>query len=126
MTETHRHLCLNCATQRIEQRQRADQQRREAARVAAAAAQAAAGSGGTAAPAAAPAAEMDLASLLATFPPDVRDDVLLTSDEALLRTLPPALLAEAQVRIGAYSLGEFVQRTASQVVDASQVADNQV
>lgn len=85
----------------MEQRQRADQQRRDAARAAAAASAAAAAAavpaGAAAAPAAAPAAEMDLASLLATFPPDVRDDVLLTSDEALLRTLPPALLAEANV-----------------------------
>ncbi len=40
--------------------------------------------------------EMDLATLLATFPPDVREDVLLNSEEAVLASLPPALLAEAQ------------------------------
>ena len=39
---------------------------------------------------------MDLATLLATFPPDVREDVLLNSEEAVLASLPPALLAEAQ------------------------------
>jgi Ubiquitin binding region len=39
---------------------------------------------------------MDMASVLASFPPDVREEVLLTSDEALLATLPPAVLAEAQ------------------------------
>ena len=39
---------------------------------------------------------MDLATLLATFPQDVREDVLLHSEEAVLASLPPALLAEAQ------------------------------
>lgn len=92
----------------MEQRQRADQQRRDAARAAAAAAAAAAPASAAAAPAAAPAAEMDLASLLATFPPDVRDDVLLTSDEALLRTLPPALLAEANVSMSGRMLDQRV------------------
>ena len=53
------------------------------------------GAGG-AAPGAAGPAEMDLATLLATFPPDVREDVLLNSEEAVLSSLPPALLAEAQ------------------------------
>lgn len=54
------------------------------------------------APAAAPAdptrvAEMDTASALATFPPDVRREVLLGADDALLNELPPNLLAEAMV-----------------------------
>lgn len=40
--------------------------------------------------------EMDLATLLATFPPDVREEVLLTSEQELINSLPPALLAEAQ------------------------------
>jgi len=44
------------------------------------------------------AAEPDLATTLAGFPPDVREEVLLTADEAVLRQLPPALLAEASVR----------------------------
>ena len=52
------------------------------------------GAGGTAPGAAGP-AEMDLATLLATFPPEVREEVLL-SDDAVLSSLPPALLAEAQ------------------------------
>lgn len=38
-----------------------------------------------------------MASVLITFPPDVREEVLLTADEDLLASLPPALLAEAQV-----------------------------
>ncbi len=41
------------------------------------------------------AADMDVASILATFPPDVREEILLT-DESVLAALPPALLAEAQ------------------------------
>ena len=52
------------------------------------------GAGG-AAPGAAGPAEMDLATLLATFPQEVREEVLL-SDDAVLSSLPPALLAEAQ------------------------------
>ena len=42
------------------------------------------------------AAEMDLATVLATFPADVREEVLLTADDDLINTLPPAQLAEAQ------------------------------
>lgn len=38
---------------------------------------------------------MDVASVLATFPPDLREEILLT-DESVLASLPPALLAEAQ------------------------------
>eukprot|EP00959_Pyramimonas_sp_CCMP1952_P036458 763240-Pyramimonas_sp.AAC.1 len=43
-------------------------------------------------------AEMDSASIIATFPPDLREEVLLNSDESLLAALPPDLLAEAQAR----------------------------
>lgn len=39
---------------------------------------------------------MDLATVLATFPADVREEVLLTADDDLINTLPPAQLAEAQ------------------------------
>ena len=53
------------------------------------------GAGGAAPGAAGGPAEMDLATLLATFPPEVREEVLL-SDDAVLSSLPPALLAEAQ------------------------------
>ena len=42
-------------------------------------------------------ADMDMATILATFPPEVREEVLLTSDDSLLANLTPALLAEAQV-----------------------------
>jgi E3 ubiquitin-protein ligase HUWE1 len=41
--------------------------------------------------------DMDFATMLATFPAEVREEVLLTSDESMLATLTPALLAEAQV-----------------------------
>ncbi|KAJ7561891.1 hypothetical protein O6H91_03G045900 [Diphasiastrum complanatum] len=41
--------------------------------------------------------EMDSASILATFPAELREEVLLTSSEAVLAALPPALLAEAQL-----------------------------
>ena len=51
---------------------------------------------GGAAPAAGAGSEMDLATILATFPPDVREEVLLTSEEDVINSLPPALLAEAQ------------------------------
>jgi len=37
----------------------------------------------------------DLAAALASFPPDVREEVLLTADEGMLASLPPALQAEA-------------------------------
>ncbi|GAX74557.1 hypothetical protein CEUSTIGMA_g2006.t1, partial [Chlamydomonas eustigma] len=79
------------------QQQQAERRRRQRQRQAAAAAAAAVTAVGAAgaAPAAAGPAEIDLATLLATFPPDVREEVLLTSDESILRTLPPALLAEA-------------------------------
>ncbi|WOH00170.1 hypothetical protein DCAR_0519528 [Daucus carota subsp. sativus] len=41
--------------------------------------------------------EMDNASIIATFPPDLREEVLLTSSEAVLSALPSPLLAEAQM-----------------------------
>ncbi len=63
------------------------------------AAAAAGGGGGGAA-----AQEPDLATTLAGFPPDVREEVLLTADESVLSRLPPALLAEAQVRPPAHLL----------------------
>lgn len=40
-----------------------------------------------------------MATTLAGFPPDVREEVLMTADESVLSQLPPALLAEAQVEI---------------------------
>lgn len=54
------------------------------------------------APAAAPAdpsraAEMDNASFVATLPPELRQEVLLSADENLLGTLPPNLVAEAMM-----------------------------
>ncbi|KAL0033594.1 hypothetical protein WJX79_006288 [Trebouxia sp. C0005] len=74
---------------RMRERQRQQQQ--------AAAAAAAQGGGAAGAGAAAGAgSEMDLATILATFPPDVREEVLLTSEEDVINSLPPALLAEAQ------------------------------
>ncbi|KAK9821448.1 hypothetical protein WJX81_000342 [Elliptochloris bilobata] len=76
--------------QRLERRRRQAALQQEA-RVAAAAAAAAAGGGGPAA-----AQEPDLATTLAGFPPDVREEVLMTADESVLSQLPPALLAEAQ------------------------------
>lgn len=48
----------------------------------------------TAAPTAAP-AEIDNASFLLSLPPELRAEVLLTADPALLGTLPPELVAEA-------------------------------
>ncbi|KAK1310386.1 E3 ubiquitin-protein ligase UPL1 [Acorus calamus] len=41
--------------------------------------------------------DMDNASILATFPPDLREEVLLSSSEAFLSALPSPLLAEAQM-----------------------------
>ncbi|EPS70177.1 hypothetical protein M569_04584 [Genlisea aurea] len=40
--------------------------------------------------------DMDNASIIATFPADLREEVLLTSSDALLSALPSPLLAEAQ------------------------------
>ncbi|KAH6778608.1 LOW protein: E3 ubiquitin ligase-like protein [Perilla frutescens var. frutescens] len=41
--------------------------------------------------------DMDNASIIATFPAELREEVLLTSSEALLSALPSPLLAEAQM-----------------------------
>ncbi|KAI3466413.1 hypothetical protein Pfo_023076 [Paulownia fortunei] len=41
--------------------------------------------------------DMDNASIIATFPANLREEVLLTSSEALLSALPSPLLAEAQM-----------------------------
>eukprot|EP00252_Welwitschia_mirabilis_P007759 TRINITY_DN1943_c0_g1_i1.p1 TRINITY_DN1943_c0_g1~~TRINITY_DN1943_c0_g1_i1.p1 ORF type:complete len:3671 (+),score=717.88 TRINITY_DN1943_c0_g1_i1:355-11367(+) len=41
--------------------------------------------------------DMDSASIIATFPAELREEVLLTSSEAVLAALSPALLAEAQM-----------------------------
>ena len=55
-----------------------------------------------------------MATILATFPPEVREEVLLTSDDSLLATLTPALLAEAQVgSTGCLLLGEFAESKGS-------------
>lgn len=43
------------------------------------------------------ATDMDNASFVATLPPELRREVLLSADEALLNTLPPNLVAEAMV-----------------------------
>ena len=50
---------------------------------------------GSAAQAAGP-AELDLATTIASFPPEVREEVLLSASEDILAQLPPAILAEAQ------------------------------
>lgn len=52
--------------------------------------------GGAAGAAVAAPSEMDFATVLATFSPELREEVLLTSEEDLINSLPPALLAEAQ------------------------------
>ncbi|MQL77497.1 hypothetical protein Taro_009904 [Colocasia esculenta] len=41
--------------------------------------------------------DMDSASIIATFPPDLREEVLLTSSDAVLSSLPSNFLAEAQL-----------------------------
>lgn len=41
--------------------------------------------------------DMDSASIIATFPAELREEVLLTSSEQVLAALPPSLLAEAQL-----------------------------
>ncbi|KAF5739795.1 putative E3 ubiquitin protein ligase upl2 [Tripterygium wilfordii] len=41
--------------------------------------------------------EMDTVSIIATFPSDLREEVLLTSSEAILANLTPALVAEANM-----------------------------
>lgn len=46
---------------------------------------------------AAEAAEMDIASFLATLAPELREEILLTSGEAFIQSLPPSVAAEARV-----------------------------
>jgi E3 ubiquitin-protein ligase HUWE1 len=41
--------------------------------------------------------EMDNASFLASLAPDLRNDILLTADDAFIASLPPIIAAEAQV-----------------------------
>lgn len=42
---------------------------------------------------------MDNASFLASLPPDLREEILLQATDEILATLPPNLVAEAQVRV---------------------------
>jgi hypothetical protein len=59
-----------------------------------------------AAPSTGTGAEMDMASILATFPAEVREEALLTLDDGTMNALPPNLLSEAiQVRQRAVSAG---------------------
>lgn len=118
------------AQQRAEQRRQAAIRQREAeaaarqaaaaqAAAAPAAAAAAGGEGGAAAAGAAEGGEAgaaggaggpddtDLATLLASFPPDVREDVLLTADEATLASLPAAVREEARVLRQRYRANMF-------------------
>lgn len=65
-------------------------------------------------PAGAPAAatgpaDVDMATLLATFPPDVREDVLLSMDEPSLATLPQTVQMEARVLRQRYRAAIFQQ-----------------
>jgi len=41
--------------------------------------------------------DMDNASFIASLSPDLRDEILRTADETFLNTLPPAIVAEAQL-----------------------------
>jgi hypothetical protein len=41
--------------------------------------------------------EMDNASFIASLSPDLREEILRTSDDSFLNTLPPAIVAEAQL-----------------------------
>jgi hypothetical protein len=41
--------------------------------------------------------EMDNASFIASLAPDLREDILLTADEAFLSSLPPNIIAEAHI-----------------------------
>lgn len=43
------------------------------------------------------ASEMDTATFLATLPPDLREEILLTSGESVIQSLPPNVAAEARV-----------------------------
>lgn len=41
--------------------------------------------------------EMDNASIIASMAPELREDILMTLDESVLNTLPPHVIAEAQI-----------------------------
>ena len=41
--------------------------------------------------------DMDNASFLASLAPDLRQEILLTADDAFITSLPPTLIAEANV-----------------------------
>jgi len=41
--------------------------------------------------------EMDSASFIASLAPDLREEILVTADEAFLNSLPPNIIAEAQI-----------------------------
>eukprot|EP00884_Botryococcus_braunii_P008498 jgi/Botrbrau1/1764/Bobra.0217s0019.1 len=80
----------------VVEQQRRERRRRQASERAqqnAAASSGATGGSGGAAPGV---GDMDTATVLATFPPDVREEVLMTADDSVLATLPPNVLAEAQ------------------------------
>lgn len=82
-----------------EERARQRERERAAQRAAAAAAAPAAGGGaaGGAASPGAQGADMDTASFIASLDPILREEVLMTAPEELLQTLPPELVAEAQL-----------------------------
>ena len=61
--------------------------------------------------------EMDMASILATFPADVRAEALLTLDDGTMNALPPNLLSEAiQIRQRAASVRRPTPQDQDQVV----------
>ena len=68
----------------------------------------------------------DLATLLASFPADVREEVLLASDEATINSLPAALAAEArQVRervMGPQAAAAAAAAAAADEMDAAAAA----
>ena len=60
--------------------------------------------------------DMDNANFLASLAPDLRQEILLTADEAFLQSLPPQILAEANVlreRVAAQSRDASRNRTES-------------
>ncbi|PWA49150.1 disease resistance protein (TIR-NBS-LRR class) family [Artemisia annua] len=63
--------------------------------------------------------DMDNASIIATFPADLREEVLLTSSEAVLSALPSPLLAEAQMLRDR----AMRQRTSSALLESLKMKD---
>lgn len=55
------------------------------------------GAGGEGSGAGVAAADMDNATFLATLPPDIREEILLTYADSFIDTLPPSVAAEARV-----------------------------